>query len=512
MRTRSYLLASLLLSCSLSAYASDEEKEGESQSSLSSSPSLNILSNIDKSQQETAFQIIEKEAEKENLIAIAIDEFLFDKPNETAIFGKIPEHGEWLSKEEKKEKACASTKELIDKKGRKNLSVEDEDIFVSLLHNEFPITYLTGLSIDGGGIRGLIPALLLEELSKRLSKPLYHYFDYIGGTSIGGILALGLTAPNLEGEGKPLLSPSDLVALFDRGGEIFPSEKVTRSYFNPLRLWDGLRYLTTEARATVVSRYDPQGLVSLLKEKLGKKAYLHQALTNTLVTSVDIEHSRPQTYLFDSRNATKFYSTEEASIPLWEVGRSTSAAPTYFPAYNLSIENKHGRFIEKHKLIDGGLWVNNPSVLVARSLFSWASEEFMFASPKNIVMLSLGTGYGEEGKRLPERAGLLTAAAPVIDTLMNVSSFGAHEAMQELLGKRNYLRVNPKLKGEIKLDETDPTELKILRKAAESKFEDIHTFIDGPFRRVLEADEFRTRYPVIEEVDQKEKEKESEVK
>ena len=48
------------------------------------------------------------------------------------------------------------------------------------------------LSIDGGGIRGIIPAVILGEMQKRLGKDIYNFFDLIAGTSPGGIIALGI--------------------------------------------------------------------------------------------------------------------------------------------------------------------------------------------------------------------------------------------------------------------------------------------------------------------------------
>jgi patatin-like phospholipase/acyl hydrolase len=83
------------------------------------------------------------------------------------------------------------------------------------------------LSIDGGGIRGLMPALVLEELERRLgakgkTKPLYAYLDLIAGTSTGGFLAAGLTSPQPQDMSRPAATPADLVALFaDQGGDIF---------------------------------------------------------------------------------------------------------------------------------------------------------------------------------------------------------------------------------------------------------------------------------------------------
>ena len=76
------------------------------------------------------------------------------------------------------------------------------------------------LSIDGGGVRGIIPAIILAEIEKRTGKPIAGIFDLISGTSTGGILALGLTAPNENG--KPKFTASDLVEFYEtRLNDIF---------------------------------------------------------------------------------------------------------------------------------------------------------------------------------------------------------------------------------------------------------------------------------------------------
>jgi len=424
---------------------------------------------------------------------------LFDQPEQTAelpeTFQKTQECAEIpLSQEQQEERVCISTQKFMAEKNRKSFEPGYTDTFAHILRrSDIPVTYLTGLSIDGGGTRGLIPALLLEELSRKLSKPLYHYFDYIGGTSIGGILTLGLAAPGAgENSHRPLLEINDLVQLFyQRGQDIFPSVRVGRSSSNFfMRLWDGLRYLVTMGSSMVISQYGAQRLEELLKEKFGEKAFLHEMLTNTLITAVDIGNDRSQTYLFDSRKAEKLHRNDEVSIPLWQVGRSTSAAPTYFPAYKLNIEDDQGRILNSHTLIDGGLWLNNPSSLVAKALLNFASEKALFASSQNIIMLSLGTGYAAISNQIPKNAGMLNAAVPVIDTLMNVSSFGTHESLQGILGKNNYKRINPQLQKEIKLDETNHAQLDILKEAAEEQYDKLDDFIDGYFRRALEEDQF----------------------
>ena len=74
------------------------------------------------------------------------------------------------------------------------------------------------LSIDRGGIRGIIPTLLLAELERRTEQPAPQVFDLIVGTSTGGILALGLTRPGADGGGTPAHTARDLTQLYEREG------------------------------------------------------------------------------------------------------------------------------------------------------------------------------------------------------------------------------------------------------------------------------------------------------
>jgi uncharacterized protein len=75
------------------------------------------------------------------------------------------------------------------------------------------------LAIDGGGIRGIIPAVILSEIQKRLGMDLYKCFDLISGTSTGGIIALGIGTECHKGQPY---SPSELLSLYvENGAAIF---------------------------------------------------------------------------------------------------------------------------------------------------------------------------------------------------------------------------------------------------------------------------------------------------
>ncbi len=140
------------------------------------------------------------------------------------------------------------------------------------------------LSIDGGGIRGVIPAVILQHIEAEAGKPISELFDMIVGTSTGGILACGLAMPG--DDGKPKFSTSDMLALYvDRGKDIFH-----RSF------WRGV----TSLAGTTDESYSHEPLENLLKQYLGD-ATLDQCLTPIVVTSYDIERREP--YFFKTTQA-----------------------------------------------------------------------------------------------------------------------------------------------------------------------------------------------------------------
>ena len=158
------------------------------------------------------------------------------------------------------------------------------------------------LSIDGGGIRGVIPAVLLAEIEKRTGRRIAHLFHLIAGTSTGGILALALTKPNAHGE--PQYSAEELVSFYNEQGErIF-----TRT------LW----HKFTAAGNLIDSKFPASGIERVLDQFFGD-ARLSDAVTEVVVTSYEIERRQP--FLFKSANARLLPSYD---FPMKQVARATS--------------------------------------------------------------------------------------------------------------------------------------------------------------------------------------------
>jgi len=129
------------------------------------------------------------------------------------------------------------------------------------------------LSIDGGGIRGIIPALLLNDLEGRTGARIANLFDLMVGTSTGGILALGLSKPDPSSREHPQYTARQLVELYESHGEkIFPggSGKVSK------------------VRGVFAPRYSPSGLETVLTRYFANTK-LGEALTNVKIPAYEIE-------------------------------------------------------------------------------------------------------------------------------------------------------------------------------------------------------------------------------
>ncbi|MDQ6751422.1 MAG: patatin-like phospholipase family protein [Actinomycetota bacterium] len=218
------------------------------------------------------------------------------------------------------------------------------------------------LALDGGGIRGVIPARVLEVLESRMGRPVAELFDLVAGTSTGGILALGLTKPSFEG--GPAYSATDMLDLYmKRGDEIFPDSILLK-----VRTLGGL----------ADPRYPAEPLEALLAERFGDTT-LSQALTEIVVPSYDL--SAPAPFFFKRE-----YARDEGhnwDVPMALVARATSAAPTYFDPARLPALEQEG----DHALIDGGTFANNPAVAaVVDGLRLWGQDAA-------IQVVSIGTGH-----------------------------------------------------------------------------------------------------------------------
>ena len=278
------------------------------------------------------------------------------------------------------------------------------------------------LSLDGGGIRGLVSCVWLhgvEEALQQAGKPgLLKRFDLLAGSSTGALVACGLAT----GRG-----PADLTELYRRQRhEIFPGMAE--------RLWSRAGRLFTLGPSA--PRYDGKGLEKVLKKTFGS-ATLGEAKKPLLITSYDTVARAPVVF--------KSFKPEHADLPMWEVCRASVAAPTYFPAHGMTVEGR------KRSLIDGGVVANNPT---ACAIAEAMRKDRRVDSVHDLLVLSVGTGERNRPIELKSARewGALEWAVPIIDVLFDGNTDSVDYIARHLVGD-SYFRLQTELA--IGMDEMD---------------------------------------------------------
>jgi len=231
------------------------------------------------------------------------------------------------------------------------------------------------LAIDGGGMRGIIPARMVQALEERLGAPVSECFDLVAGTSTGGLLALGLTRPDPLNPGRPLYGGRDLIELYrDEGPRIFDGKFLggVRNLFGP--------------------RYSNEALFEILDGRFGR-ATMQDGMTNLLITSYDMGGGRA--HLLRNRLDPKLRA-QDRNYRMRDAAMATSAAPTFFPPFDLytvapkteggvtpRVPDRRERFLS----IDGGVYAANPALLAALEADDLIGDRNM-----DIMVVSLGTG------------------------------------------------------------------------------------------------------------------------
>jgi patatin-like phospholipase/acyl hydrolase len=267
------------------------------------------------------------------------------------------------------------------------------------------------LSIDGGGTRGIIPAIILASMEERTGKPICQLFDLIAGTSTGAILALGLTKPNSSGE--PEFTARDLCKLYER--------EIPNIFRNPQSWWGNL--LTPKYRSFVFQQ--------VLKTAFGE-CRLKSALTDVLIPCFDIDHRLP--YMFNTRSAEQ---QAQYDFPMRDVALAASASPTLF--YPVRIPRSEDG--ESMCLVDGGVFANNPAINALAEIKSVPSGK-----NDQCFMVSLGTGKSQRplSDELLSLWGYVQWSRPMLDLVMDSISESVHEQMNHLLPAshdRHYYRL-----------------------------------------------------------------------
>jgi predicted acylesterase/phospholipase RssA len=270
------------------------------------------------------------------------------------------------------------------------------------------------LAIDGGGIRGLIPALVLAEIEKRTGRRMATMVDLIAGTSTGGIIACALAKPD------PMPASRIADIYIEDGPKIFD-----RSLIKQITSVGGL----------VDERYDDKGLMRSLRDHLGDTP-MSAATVPLLITAYDTQ-----------RRELHFLRTAD-DVTMVQAARATSAAPTYFEPLEL----------DGASLVDGGVFAINPA-LCAYAEAGGSAE----------LLLSLATGNATRPLPYDEIKdwGELEWARPVLDVVFDGGQ-GAVDFQLSTLIRDDYFRLQTRLdEASDDLDDASEENLAALRREAE---------------------------------------------
>jgi uncharacterized protein len=270
------------------------------------------------------------------------------------------------------------------------------------------------LAIDGGGIRGLIPALVLEEIERRTGRPAAELFDLVAGTSTGALITCALTRP------QPMPAARVAEIYEEEGPEI-----LDRSSLQTIKSAGGL----------IDERYDARGLVTTLRRHLGDTR-LADATTAVLLTTYDLE------------TRAALVLGNEDDLAMVDAAHASSAAPTYFEPVRVGART----------LIDGGVFATNPAMLA----YAQAGGEVE-------VLASLGTGEHTRPLHFDEVKdwGQINWARPILDVVFDGSADAVDLQLAALL-EDGYVRLQtPLVEAADDLDDASVGNLAALAREAE---------------------------------------------
>ncbi|CAG8443874.1 11424_t:CDS:1 [Scutellospora calospora] len=418
------------------------------------------------------------------------------------------------------------------------------------------------LSIDGGGIRGIIPAKIIAYIEKTVTEKIKEenpevnikcadLFDIIAGTSTGSILALSLTVPN--DNNRPTYDGEFMVKFYkENGNHVFPSfstfkhvtkvlksaeelmsktenlvenfvtmgrsieQKITKSNETESKVekrtsFFGLGWLMggsgnetkneivtksktvdenkdkikttditvstteeTEGEATlglIKPKYTPDGLESLLE------TYFGESKINKTVNDVGIFITA-----YNITSCERTFFTEKDDFRIQDVIRASSAAPTFFPAKEIS----------SNLYVDGGVFMNNPTTrayLEARKRF-----------PKSkFVVVSLGTGYYKTSLNDLGNSGALQWLLPIIDLLMDVE-VANHDDTMKLLAELDgvkYYRIQPNLDEKPNMSDVSKEEVEKLTNLGDETIKDPTYKLDEIVDLLVDKCKKKKIYPTV---------------
>lgn len=330
------------------------------------------------------------------------------------------------------------------------------------------------LSIDGGGIRGIIPGVILMQIEKTIqlrtgnpSAKIADYFDFFAGTSTGGILVGIYLCPDPDNPTKARFTAEQAVELYLRRGPVIFNSSAWKRF--------------TSMGGLNEEMYSEEMLEKYLTAYF-RDIKLSELVKPCLITAYEIEKRHP---FFFSRDDAR--EVPEKNFYIRDVARATSAAPIYFKASQISCMAGH-----LHSFVDGGLIANNPALCGLTDVLKLYKHNSSPVRIEDVVLLSLGTGIKKTPIEYKEASEY--GALGWIKPILHIVSSGNNEIVDYQVEKLfkyagaedQYLRLSPLLNAASSdLDNASPENLKALKEAGLKCAEDCQSKIEKMVDLVL---------------------------
>lgn len=289
------------------------------------------------------------------------------------------------------------------------------------------------LSIDGGGIRGIIPCSILANMEKDLGKPVHDIFDFFAGTSIGGIMSIGFCYPRLTAEWM-----LNNIFIHENASHIMNRSVIDKIFgifqFSP--------------------KYNGVGKTQMINKFLPEMDFCGTSDKLCLIPTYDIESKKPVFF----KNWIAKYNAD-----IRDIAKQTSAAPSYFPGEYISLKRPDLYGKDGIWGIDGGIVAGNPSDCAIIAMINLGLND--------MSILSLGTGFTREiikdGSDSRHWGTFRWVKNNLIDIFMEAPEEASEYRASSLANSLNskYLRINESLENTNasgKIDNTDKDNIKAL--------------------------------------------------
>ncbi|TNE25767.1 MAG: hypothetical protein EP349_10410 [Alphaproteobacteria bacterium] len=322
----------------------------------------------------------------------------------------------------------------------------------------------TVLVIDGGGVRGLIPARMLEEIEKKTGKHTSELFDMIAVTSAGALVGASLTVPSADDPKKPRYTASEVLQTFKREApNIFPNIKFRNiKHFVPGA--DGY--------------YDVDNFEKILKTLYGDTK-MGESLTDLIVTATDMKAYRPAWI----QNIKKLSDKDGwRNMDLWEAVRASCTAPSLFQTkYTYTAPNPNTPDVrERYTFLDGNIF----SASAPRYAYSKAKQ----AAPPDaeIVVVHIGTAFQKLSASPDEfnKVSPMTLLKETVGLMIHMNGTAVLDDLKTEIGDRLFSfdqsidKYAPSLTPSIRLDDASDKNLSALLDYAERLVEDYGDDLD----------------------------------